>query len=153
MAVRIRRCRRDPMSYGRVMSHRNVALLPHESDTACTCTARIRERRPWIQLGLALSLSVLFLASSPLLGQESERKVLKKVTPQYPAILRQRGIGGTVRLQVTVEPSGEVSSVAVLGGNAILADQAQAAVKQWRFAPSPKSTISEVRINFDPHGE
>jgi TonB family protein len=102
------------------------------------------------RLAVATLLAIFLLGGVLLIGQEPERKVLKKVAPQYPKILRERGIGGTVRLKVAIEPDGEVSSVEILGGNAILAEQAAAAVKQWRYAPSSKATITEVRINFDP---
>jgi|SRR5579871_2921696 len=126
--------------------------VPQLEET-CRHSAPTCGRQTWRKRGLAISLAVLFFAGHPLWAQESERKVLKKVSPQYPAILKQKGIGGTVRLQVTVEASGEVSSVVVLGGNAILADQAQSAVKQWRFAPNSKSTVTEVKVNFDPRWE
>jgi TonB family protein len=90
------------------------------------------------------------MGSSVLFAQDAERKVLKRVEPQYPKFLREKQIGGTVRLIVTVEPNGDVSKVEILGGSAILAEQAQAAVKQWRYAPSAKTTVTEVKIVFNP---
>ena len=143
-------------SCGGLLSHLRTGLSSKKVNAPCPCPIRSRDPRPLEKVEkvlLALSLSIALFASYSARAQEPERKVLKKVTPEYPAILRQRGIGGTVRLQVTVEANGEVSSVAVLGGNAILAEQAQLAVKRWHFAPSPKSTVTEVKVNFDPHWE
>jgi TonB family protein len=86
----------------------------------------------------------------PVHGQEMDRKILKKVEAQYPSILKRRGIGGTVRLKVAVHADGTVKDVGVLGGNPALADAAEKAVRQWRFAPGGESTIT-VSITFDPN--
>jgi TonB family protein len=85
----------------------------------------------------------------PASAQESDRKVVKRVEPQYPAILKRRGIGGTVRLKVTIHADGTVKDVEVLGGNPALADSAEKAVRQWRFMPGGESTMTMV-VNFDP---
>ena len=108
------------------------------------------KRRNWHRVGLAILLAIFAVGGGLLCAQETDRKILKKVAPEYPKILRERGIGGAVRLKITIEANGEVSSIETLGGNAILAEQAVAAVKQWRYAPAPKATVTEVRINFDP---
>jgi TonB family protein len=79
--------------------------------------------------------------------------VLKKVTAQYPAILKSKGIGGVVRLKVFVKPDGSVRDTEVLGGNPILAESAQKAVNQWKFSPGSSETIMEVSVVFDPHSE
>lgn len=83
-------------------------------------------------------------------AQESERKILKKVEAQYPAILKRRGIGGTVKLKVFINGDGSVKDVEILGGNPALADAAEKAVRQWKFAPGPETSIS-VSVNFDPN--
>jgi len=79
------------------------------------------------------------------------RKILKQVEAQYPAMLKKRGIGGTVRLRVTVKPDGSVRNTEVLGGSAILATAAQTAVMQWKFAPGSADTTVDVSIVFDPN--
>jgi TonB family protein len=81
---------------------------------------------------------------------EHERKVLKKVEAQYPSILKKRGIGWTVRLKVSVKADGSVKDVEVLGGNPTLADAADKAVRQWKFAPGNDSTIT-IAVQFDPN--
>ena len=80
----------------------------------------------------------------------AERKVVKKVEPEYPAILKRRAIGGTVRLKVSVRADGSVKDVEVLGGNPALADAAEKAVKQWKFAPGSDSTVT-IAVSFDPN--
>lgn len=80
--------------------------------------------------------------------QETERKVLKKVEPEYPSVLRDKGIGGTVRLRVTVKPDGTVKDVQTIGGNAVLVESTTRAVRQWRYAPADRESIIDVSIHF-----
>lgn len=95
-------------------------------------------------------LLCLFLWMVPSQAQEADRKIVKKVEAQYPSILKRRGIGGTVRLKVVVHADGTVKDVQVLGGNPALADAAEKAVRQWRFAPGVESTVT-VAVAFDPN--
>jgi TonB family protein len=80
--------------------------------------------------------------------QETDRKVLKKVEPEYPSVLRDKGIGGTVRLRVTVKPDGTVKDVQTIGGNAVLVDSATRAVRQWHYAPAERESVIDVSIHF-----
>lgn len=101
--------------------------------------------------GLTLCLLAGIVCAALTNAQESgERKILKKVEAQYPAVLKRRGIGGTVRLKVLVHADGSVKDVEVLGGNPALADAADKAVRQWKFAPGNESSIT-VAVNFDPN--
>jgi TonB family protein len=93
-----------------------------------------------------MMLSCMFLSHA----QENSRKLLKRVEAQYPAILKSRGIGGTVRLKVVIKPDGAVKGVEIIGGSAILADSAVAAVNQWRFSQGAADTTMEVSVVFDP---
>ena len=95
--------------------------------------------------------AVFTFGSGIVFSQDNDRKVLKKVDPEYPAVLRDKGIGGTVRLRVTVRADGAVKDVQVVGGNAVLADSATRAVKQWRYVASEKESTVEVSIHFGSH--
>ena len=102
-------------------------------------------------LGYAVCLLAGMVWLSAANGQDtSERKIVKKVEAEYPAVLKRRGIGGTVRLKVVVRADGTVKDVEVLGGNPALADAAEKAVRQWKFSPGSESTIS-ISLNFDPN--
>ncbi len=90
------------------------------------------------------------LSLMPARAQDNDRKIVKKVEAQYPSILKRRGIGGTVRMKVIVHADGSVKDVEVLGGNPALADSAEKAVRQWKFAPGGESTIT-VAVTFDPN--
>ena len=102
-------------------------------------------------LGLLLGFAIAALSyPASVHSQEATRKVLKRVEAQYPSILKKRSIGGTVRLRVLVKADGTVRESQVLGGNAILADSAQKAVKQWVFTPGVAESTVEVSVVFDP---
>jgi TonB family protein len=85
--------------------------------------------------------------------QESkiERKLVTRVEPDYPPVLRMRQIGGTVRLEITISPKGNVENAKVIGGNPILVESAVAAVKKWKFASAPTSTTATVSLDFNPY--
>jgi len=93
----------------------------------------------------------LLLCVLPSRAQETSRKILKKVEAQYPNALKRLGIGGTVRLKVFIKADGTVRDTEVLGGSAALADAAQKAVAQWRFAPAAAESVMEVSIVFNPN--
>jgi TonB family protein len=94
-----------------------------------------------------LLLALLWL--TPGRAQDPDRKIVKKVDVHYPAILKGRGIGGTVRLKVAIHADGTVKDIEVLGGNPALAESAEKSVRQWRFAPGGESTMT-VAVVFDP---
>lgn len=102
-------------------------------------------------LGLMFVFASIMLSGVPSTpAQETTRKVLKRVEPQYPSVLRKRGIGGVVRLRVVVKADGTVRDMEVVGGNPILADSAQKAVKHWVFAPEALDSTVEVTVVFNP---
>ena len=99
-------------------------------------------------LGLTL---LLFLAPvSPSIAQvervdKSNRRVVRTSEPDYPTIVKNAHIGGSVRLNVTVLANGEV-----LGGNPIFTESATKAVLKWKYAPAATQTKEAVQINFTP---
>ena len=89
--------------------------------------------------------------SSAQLDSKSDRKLITRVEPDYPSVLKMRQIGGTVRLEVTITPQGAVESAKVLGGNPILAESAVTAVKKWKYASAANSTTTTVSLDFNPY--
>jgi TonB family protein len=81
---------------------------------------------------------------------DGARKLISRVDPTYPDILKSNHIGGTVRLKVTITPNGAVEDVELLGGNPILGEAAMAAVKKWVYAAGRSRAMTEVSIPFDP---
>jgi TonB family protein len=83
-------------------------------------------------------------------GTGAERKLITRVEPEYPETLKRLNIGGTVRLQVTISPKGNVEGVQLLGGNPILGDAATSAIKRWVYTSAHSRSTAEISIPFDP---
>jgi TonB family protein len=81
---------------------------------------------------------------------KGERVLVTRVEPIYPETLQRLGIGGSVRLELTISSKGAVESVAILGGNPILAEAAVKATKQWVYAPGPSQARTQVIVPFEP---
>lgn len=116
------------------------------------CIAKATALSCLIALFLMCASSLRTLAQSGEPASKAKRKVLVSVQPQYPAVLREGRFEGQVRLAATVLANGSVSKVETLGGNPMLSQFAEAAVKNWKYAPGPALTIEEVVFNFNPGG-
>jgi len=60
--------------------------------------------------------------------------------PEYPNDAKQRGQGGVVTLEATIDGTGHVTTVHAVHGAAALEASAIAAVKTWQFKPLPAGT-------------
>jgi TonB family protein len=102
--------------------------------------------------GLSLLTFCLTLGSIPAVRaqsvEHSSRKVIRRVQPEYPAILKDARIGGVVRLNAKVLANGTVANIQVLGGNPILAESAVKAVMTWKYAPAASSSNEMIIFNF-----
>jgi TonB family protein len=102
-----------------------------------------------------LTLLLLLGPVSPSAAQvervdKSHRRVVRTSEPDYPTIVKNAHIGGSVRLNVTVLANGDVARVDILGGNPIFVASAINAVRTWKYAPAASQTKEEVQINFTP---
>ncbi len=107
--------------------------------------------RNWkrLQIGLAVILAGLTVSSAPLCAQqEPKRRVKSRVDAAYPEIARKYNLAGKVRISVVVAKDGHVKSTKVLGGNAVLANSALDALKDWKFMPGPDETTEIVEFDF-----
>jgi len=103
----------------------------------------------------ALFVATALLSAAPLAcGQsgstDTNRKVVSRITPEYPRLARDLNLRGTVRLEVSVTGNGTVKSIDVKGGSPVLAQSAQTAVRAWRWEKSDHETTELVEINFNP---
>ena len=116
-------------------------------------------RRLTRKIGFGLTVGVLWMGSlfigvigpSRVAAQESDRKLITRVEPDYPDALKKLYIGGVVRVEVQVAANGSVKNVKLLGGNPILGQSSIKAVKSWRYAPAGGDETLTVKLNFDPH--
>lgn len=107
--------------------------------------------RNWkrLRVGLAVIFAALTASSAPLCAQqEAKRRVKSRVDAAYPEIARKYNLAGKVRISVVVSKDGQVKSTKVLGGNAVLANSALDAVKEWKFLPGPEETTEVIEFDF-----
>ena len=80
----------------------------------------------------------------------SSRKIVNKVVPVYPSTARGMNLAGTVKLEALVLANGTVKSIQVKGGNPLLAQAAQNAVREWKWAKSEHESTEALEFRFRP---
>jgi TonB family protein len=80
--------------------------------------------------------------------QVSGRKIVSKVTPEYPPMAHTLHLSGVAKIQAHVATSGKVEAVQVLGGHPLLAQAAANAVSKWRWEPSSHESAEIVEVKF-----
>lgn len=99
----------------------------------------------------ALVVSLLLLTTVSAFAQaELSRKVKSRVSPGYPELARKMNIRGVVKLLVVVSPNGQLKETKVIGGNPILVNAAQDAVKKWKFEPAEQESSGTIEFRFQP---
>ena len=96
-------------------------------------------------------LVVVLLSSLICFAQDEEgrRKITLQVKPSYPELARKMNVSGVVRMEVSVAPDGAVRDSKAIGGNPVLIQAAESAVKRWKFEPSLKPTVEIVTFRFN----
>ena len=79
---------------------------------------------------------------------------VKIVQPEYPAKARLWHIEGEVQVELSIDRNGSVRRVRALTGNATLAQAAEEAARQWKYAPYTGNdqiafpAVTRVQFNF-----
>lgn len=88
-------------------------------------------------------------APLPVGGDVKAARLVKSVPPIYPQMARTQRISGNVTIDAVVDVDGNVSTMKILSGPAILHRAALDAVKQWRYEPAildGKATASHLTV-------
>ena len=86
-------------------------------------------------------------------GDVLSAKLIRQVSPVYPAMAKAARAQGDVILEVEVDEEGNVASVVVKNGHTLLRQAAVDAVKQWKYTPTllngePIPVIASVTVKF-----
>jgi TonB family protein len=88
-------------------------------------------------------------------GNVQQANLIHKVKPDYPEVLREAGIEGTVSLEAIIGKDGTVLDHRVLNtwANPALVEAAVEAIKQWGYKPTllngePVEVVTTVTVNF-----
>jgi protein TonB len=111
--------------------------------------------RRWLAVTtLAVCVSALCVSTPSLSAQqdqsESKRKMVTRITPNYPSLARSMNISGTVKLEAVVAPDGTVKSASVTGGHPLLGQAAVDAIRRSKWEPSPRETRELITVHFHP---
>jgi TonB family protein len=88
------------------------------------------------------------VVATSLPASAQERKIKTKAPVVYPELAKHMHISGTVKVEVTVEPSGAVSKVKPLGGHPLLIESASDAASKCKFEPATVETTQVIEFNF-----
>jgi len=81
-----------------------------------------------------------------LLAQLDWPRVVRKVTPAYPALAAARRISGPVHVDVDIDSKGIVTAARVITGDKLLGDAAQKAALRWTF--QPPDSVHSIPLTF-----
>jgi len=103
-------------------------------------------------LGMLLSFGLVASAEIRVLTDDAMKAATKKTPPDYPPIAKQLKIAGHVQVDVTIDAEGNVETVRVVSGNAMLTQSVITAVKKWKFTPFTQdgaATKALAALDFD----
>jgi protein TonB len=86
-------------------------------------------------------------------GNIQQPKKVKDARPIYPPIAQSARVQGTVIIEATISPTGQVTDPKVLRSIPLRDQAALDAVRQWEFTPTllngqPTAIIMSVTVNF-----
>jgi periplasmic protein TonB len=86
-------------------------------------------------------------------GNIQRKNLIHEVPPRYPPLATKNHIEGTVKLEIIIGVDGKVRQLKILSGQALLAQAAIEAVRQWEYYPlkadsEPVEVVTTVDVNF-----
>ena len=110
-------------------------------------------------LSLCLMLSSFALPATAAGGPDFDTRPtpVKPPPPEYPSVMKQKGVSGLVALKVEIDETGAVTACSVSkSSNAEFEEPAMKAVRNWRFKPAQKggapvkiSLILPIKFSID----
>ncbi len=141
--------------HGRVADVQVVRSVPPFDEAA------IEAARQWeyevtrvdgVPVKVRLTVPITFAMRLPSMERASGVPELRQgVGPSFPAGAR----AGVVNARVTLAPDGQVVDALIESGDSPLSDALLAAIRTWRFAPSPAgaTTSFRLRASFEPSSD
>ena len=87
---------------------------------------------------------------------EANTHLVRQVEPAMPLLAKTAKVGGTVKLEITISETGDVTAVNTISGHPMLVTSAVEAARKWKYKPfeedgKPIQVVTEVELNF-PYG-
>ncbi|HEV2176720.1 MAG TPA: energy transducer TonB [Terriglobia bacterium] len=90
-------------------------------------------------------------------GQVQAAKLIFHPQLEYPAIAKEAGVEGLVRLRAVINKDGTIKDLKIINGHRLLAGAAVDGVRHWRYQPTlldgaPIEVETEIDVDFKlPH--
>ena len=89
-------------------------------------------------------------------GDVQQARLIRSVSPEYPALAKSAGVGGNVVLDAVIDPAGDVTAVRVIAGPLQLRQAAVEALHRWKYEPArldgqPVAMNIRVTLKFQIH--
>jgi TonB family protein len=101
-----------------------------------------------LTLVVAIGASRLQLHAQSNAPAEAKRQARHLVAPQFPDLAKKLNLTGTVRIEVTIGPDGNVKRTRIVGGHPVLAAEAERAAQKSTFEPGPRETMETIEFKF-----
>ena len=96
---------------------------------------------------IAVTSLMLSFAGGAVFAQQA-RKVLSNPTPEYPDLAKKLHLTGSVKVTVVIAPDGHIKDTQFQGGNPVLVDAVQKALKDWKYAPANTESAASLEFKF-----
>jgi TonB family protein len=103
-----------------------------------------------ILLGAGSLCGFSALAEVRIPTSDAIKSAIKKPTPPYNPIAKQMRVAGDVEVEIVINKQGDVDTVKVLTGNALLSGPVLRTVKDWKFTPPSVESVTILRFTFKP---
>lgn len=132
-------------------SHRNLSLYDRRTLTAACVLVAVGG---FLAFPAALPAQAQVTEPFRVSSEVQDAKLIERVEPKYPPIVRQARITGVVKLEILVDREGKVEKMKPLSGHPLMVQAAMDAVKQWRYAETllegePVAVLTRVVVKFD----
>jgi len=101
-------------------------------------------------VGLGLVLTSTCRAQTQTSSDNNNRRIVRKLVPNYPELAKKMSLTGTVKVLATVAPDGTVRSVEAMGGSPVLIKAAEDSLYKWKFASAAVETKEVIELHFNP---
>ncbi len=97
--------------------------------------------------------AIAFRNAAPVRAQakpplDAKRQAKHLVTPNVSDLAKRLNLSGTVRIEVLIGTDGTVKRTRVIGGNPVLAMDAEQAAQKSTFLPGPSETTEVIEFKF-----
>lgn len=96
---------------------------------------------------IAVTSLMLALTGGTAFGQQA-RKVLSNPAPEYPDLARKLHLSGSVKVTVIIAADGHIKETRFQGGNPVLVDAVEKALKDWKYAPASAESATLLEFKF-----